>query len=136
MASPHRELVGLALARLRSTVAVTTLVADRINYRRPENENFPQIAGFETSGLRADATCIAGSDITMNVHVWTRDGIDPLQDARSLAHEVAIALHNYPLDLPSNQLVTLDHRGERVFADADGLTGHGVVEFRAVTRFI
>lgn len=122
------------MARLRAAPAVTALVGARINYRRPETEDFPQIAGFDTFGIRDDATCVTGTEITMNVHVWTRDGMDPLQDARAIAHEVAVALHDYPLALPSNHLVTLEHRGERVFYDPDGLTGHGVVEFRAITQ--
>lgn len=135
MASPSRELVGASIAHLRAFAGVTALVGSRIWHRAPEGAQFPHIAGLDTFGLRNDATCIEVSDITLNVHVWTRDCIDPLQDARSLAHEVARALHNHPLVLPTNQLVTLDHRGERVFYDVDGLTGHGVVEFRAIIQF-
>lgn len=134
MASPARELVGAALARLRTTAAVTALVDDRIWHRAEEGAEFPHIAGFDTFGIRDDATCVSGEDITLNVHVWTRDGIDPLQDARSIAHEVGLALHDYPLVLPSNRLVTLEHRGERIFYDTDEQTGHGVVEFRASTE--
>lgn len=134
MASPARELVGTAAARLRTATAVTDLVADRIWFRAPEDAAFPHIGNFDTFGIRDDATCVSGSEITMNVHVWTRDGLDPLQDARSIAHEVAVALHDQPLPLPSNRLITLAHRGERVFYDADGLTGHAVVEFRATTE--
>lgn len=134
MAAPQRELVLFARDRLLKAGNVTALVDDRIWYRAPENAGFPHIANFDTFGARDDATCISGSEITMNVHVWTRDGIDPLQDARAIAFEVAQALHDFPLPLPSNQLVTLEHRGERVFYDSDDLTGHGVVEFRAITQ--
>lgn len=133
MASPARELVGVAMAHLRAAAAVTALVGTQIHYRRPD-DTFPCIADFDTFSIRDDATCVTGSDITMNVHVWTRDGLDPLQDARAIAFEVAKALHDYPLPLPSNQLVTLEHRGDRIFYDQDGLTGHGVVEFRAIIQ--
>lgn len=122
------------MARLRSVGAVTAWVADRVWHRAPENAVFPYLAGFDTSLLRNDATCMEGSSVTMNVHAWTRNGIDPLQDARSIAFEVARALHGYPLALPGNRLVTLDHRGDRVFYDIDGLTGHAVVEFHAVIQ--
>lgn len=135
MASPSRELVGVALARLRTAAAVTALVGTRIWYRAPrDGAVFPYIADFDTFEVRDDATCITGSEVTLNVHVWTRDGTDPLQDARAISHEVAVALHDYPLSLPSNTLVVLDHRGMRVFYDSDGLTGHGVVEFQAVIQ--
>lgn len=113
---------------------MSVLVSDRVWYRAPENQAFPNIAGFDTFGIRDDATCVSGEDITLNVHGWTRDGLDPLQDARSLAFEIGQALHGFPLPLPGNQLVTLDHRGDRVFYDIDGLTGHAVVEFRAIVQ--
>lgn len=134
MAAPSRELVAHARDRLLKAGNVSALVADRIWYRAPENQEFPNIAGFNTFGLRDDATCVTGEEVTLNIHVWTRDGIDPEQDARSISYEVGRALHGYPLPLSSNQLVTLDHIGERVFYDIDGLTAHGVVEFRAIVQ--
>lgn len=134
MSSPARELVGAAMAHLRASAGVTALVAQRVWHRAPENALFPYVAGFDTDGLRDDASCVEVRDVTLNVHVWARDGIDPLQDARSLADAVASSLHGAALSLPSNSLITLDHRGERVFYDQDGLTGHGVVEFRAIIQ--
>ena len=134
MTAPSRELVLCARDRLLKAANVSALVGDRIWYRAPEDQSFPNISGFDTFGIRDDATCVSGEEITLNVHVWTRDGMDPLQDARSISYEVGRALHGYPLPLPSNQLVTLDHRGERIFYDIDGLTGHGVVEFGAIVQ--
>lgn len=135
MAAPSRELVICARDRLLATAAVTSLVGERIWYHPPDNQGFPNIGGFDTFGIRDDATCLERSDITLNIHVWSRDGLDPLQDARSICHEIGRALHNFPLILPTNRLVTLVHRGERVFYDPDGLTGHGVVEFRSIITF-
>lgn len=134
MAAPQREIVLFARDRLLKAVAVSALVGDRVWYRAPENAAFPHIANFDTFGVRDDASCISGEEVTLNVHVWTRDGLDPLQDARAIAHEVAVALHDYLLPLASNQLVTLEHRGTRVFYDRDDLTGHGVVEFLAIVQ--
>ena len=136
MASPSRELVGVSVARLRATPAVTALVGTNIHYRAPEDAPFPHIADFDTSTVRDDATCVTGRQITMNVHVWTRDGIDPLQDARAIVDAVVEALHHAELPLPTNRLLTLNHRGDRIFYDPDGLTGHGVVEFRAIIQSI
>ena len=134
MAAPSRELVLCARDRLLKAPNVSALVGDRVWYRAPEKAQFPYIAGFDTSGVRGNATCVRGEEITLNVHIWTNGGIDPLQDARAIAHEVAEALHDFPLPLPSNQLISLEHRGERIFYDADGLTGHGVVEFQAFVQ--
>lgn len=134
MAAPSRELVLCARDRLLSAANVTALVGDRVWYQAPEGQQFPNIAGFNTFGTRDDATCITGEEITLNIHVRTRDGMDPLQDARSIAYEVGRALHGFPLPLSGSQLVTLDHRGNHIFYDADGLTGHGVVEFVAIVQ--
>jgi len=134
MASPARELVLFARDRLLKAANVAALVGDRVWYRAPEDAAFPHIANFDTFARRDDGTCITGEEITLNVHVWTRDGLDPLQDARDIAFEVARALHDNPLPLPSNHLVTLEHRGDRVFYDPDDLTGHGVVEFQAIVQ--
>jgi len=134
MGAPSRDLVLCTRDRLLSAGNVAALVGDRVWYRAPEKADYPHIANFDTFGIRDDATCVTGEEIPLNVHVWTRGGMDPLQDARSIAYEVGRALHDYPLTLPGNQLVTLDHRGERIFYDADDLTGHGVVEFVAIIQ--
>lgn len=136
MAAPTHELVLYVRDRLLKAAPVSALVGSRVWYYSPDDPEFPHIAGFETSGLREDAQCLNGANVTLLIHIWTRDNLDPLQTARQIAHVVAEALHHNPLPLPSGSLLTLNHRGERIFYDRDGLTGHGVVEFRALFRSI
>lgn len=139
MAAPAHEIVGTATARLRAYAALTALVpASKIFYRPPASFSPPYITVDDVSTRRDDMLCISGTIADMTIHVWT-DESNPLpntggalQDARAIAYEVANALHNYPLALPNNRLVTLEHRGERVFYDADGVTGHAVIDFEAV----
>lgn len=134
MASSSYDLVLYARDRLLKDAPVAALVADKVWYRAPEDAVYPYIAGFETDGLRDDAQCLDGLNVTLQIHVWTLGGIDPLQTAREIAHAVAEALHHADMPLPSGNLLTLNHRGEQVFYDRDGLTGHAVVEFRALFR--
>lgn len=136
MAAPSYDLVLYVRDVLLKSSAVSEIVANRVWYSAPENAVFPYIAGFETFGLREDAQCTEGINITLDVHLWARDGIDPLQTVRGLAHAVSRTLHHTDLGLPSGKLLTINHRGERIFYDRDGLTGHGVVEFRALFRSI
>ncbi|MBZ9984933.1 DUF3168 domain-containing protein [Mesorhizobium sp. BR-1-1-8] len=139
MASPAHELVGTATARLRAYTALTALVAaNKIFYRPPASFTPPYVTVDDVSTLRNDMTCVTGSTVSLTIHAWTDDS-NPLpntggalQDARSIAWEIANALHHYPLTLPNNNLVTLAHTGERVFYDADGVTGHAVIDFEAV----
>ncbi|MBZ9980401.1 DUF3168 domain-containing protein [Mesorhizobium sp. BR-1-1-8] len=139
MASPAHELVGTATARLRAYTALTALVAaNKIFYRPPASFTPPYVTVDDVSTLRNDMTCVTGSTVSLTIHAWTDDS-NPLpntggalQDARAIVYEVANALHDYPLALPSKRLVTLQHRGDRVFYDQDGTTGHAVIDFEAV----
>lgn len=135
MAAPAHELVGVATARLRNYAPLTALTgADRVFYKPSPGAATPYVIVNDTTERRDDAQCIAGTAVDLTVHVWTDDATSgsALQDARAIAYEVASALHDYPLALPTKRLVTLEHRGERIFYDPDGVSGHGVVEFSAI----
>lgn len=125
--SPDNELVGLVVARLRSAASLAGLTGDRAYYRAPDDAEFPYLATEETDALREDGTDLRATQTAITVHVWTRPGDLALQEARQIAGIVADELHDAALALPTNTLITLDHRDTRVFYDADGLTGHGIV---------
>ncbi|MEI5682354.1 MULTISPECIES: DUF3168 domain-containing protein [unclassified Mesorhizobium] len=139
MAAPTHELIGVATARLRTYAPLTALMgANKVFYRPSATMVAPYVVLDDAYSTRDDASCISGLSVTLNIHVWTDDshplsnGGGALQDARAIGFEVVNALHNYPLALPTKRLVTLEHRGERVFYDPDGTTGHGIVEFSAI----
>lgn len=139
MSAPAHELVGVATARLRGYAPLTALIgANKVFYKPQASMVPPYVVVNDTTERRADATCLTGTEVDLTVHVWTDDANalpasgGTLQDARAIAHEVANALHDYPLALPTRRLVTIEHRGERVFYDTDDVTGHGVVEFSAI----
>lgn len=139
MAAPDHELVGVATARLRAYAPLTALIGSgKVFYRPDPAASPPYVVVDDTTTRRADATCVTGTVVDLNIHVWTDSTAPipgsggPLQDARAIAYEVASALHDFPLTLPTKRLVTLEHRGERIFYDSDGITGHGVVEFSAI----
>ncbi|MER9310098.1 DUF3168 domain-containing protein [Mesorhizobium australicum] len=139
MASPAHELVGVATARLRAYSALTNLVsAANIFYRPPASFSPPYVTVDDASTRRGDMLCVSSTVVSLSIHAWTDDSIPlpntggALQDARAIAYEIANALHDYPLVLTSKRLVTLQHLGDRSFYDADGVTGHAVIDFEAV----
>lgn len=132
MGAPAHELVGLATARLRTYAPLTALVgANKVLLRPVATDKPPYVAMGEAVTRRSDVMCIRSTTVDMTLHAYT-DTSNALQDARAIADAVAEALHDYPLALPSKRLVTLEHRGERVFYDADGVTGHAVIELTAI----
>ncbi|CAI2935019.1 DUF3168 domain-containing protein [Aminobacter niigataensis] len=139
MAAPAHELVGVATARLRNYAPLTALVgASKVFYKPDAAVVPPYVVVDDVTTRRADVTCLRSTTADLNIHIWTDTSHalpgagGPLQDARAIAYEVAQALHDYPLALPTKRMVTLEHRGERIFYDTDGTTGHGVVEFSAI----
>lgn len=133
--SPDLELQGLIVTTLEADAAVTALVDDRI-YDRVENFNtdvvFPYV-NFATSIETAnDADCINGSDIFVQIDVWSRE--PGFVQCKQIADAVRNALHEKDLQLTVNALTSLRCDRIRVFRDADGLTSHGVVELQALVE--
>lgn len=139
MASFARQIMGSSTARLRSFAGLQPLVGSKVYYTIPSTVTVPYLSVDAPSRRRADGTELRASEVDLLVHVWTKGtelagtGIrdDPIMDAHAIAEEVANALHEYALPIADGLVVTLDHRGERVFYDVDGETAHGVVEFIA-----
>lgn len=133
--SPDLELQGLIVATLGADAAMIALVEDRI-YDRIETFNadvkFPYVnfaASVETSN---DADCIFGSDIFVQIDVWSRE--PGFVECKKIASAVRDALHDRDLQLTENALALIRCDRIRIFRDGDGLTSHGVVELMALVE--
>jgi hypothetical protein len=133
--SPDLELQGLIVSTLEADAAVTALVSDRI-YDRVENFNtdvvFPYVNFATSVETSNDADCIKGSDIFIQIDVWSREA--GFVECKKIASAVRDALHDRDLQLTENALALLRCDRIRVFRDADGLTSHGVVELQALVE--
>jgi hypothetical protein len=65
----------------------------------------------------------------MTFHGWSREVGFP--EVKRLAAAVKDALHLAPIVLDNWRLVSINHRGTRVFRDQDGLSSHAVIDFAA-----
>jgi hypothetical protein len=77
------------------------------------------------SGVEDDADCIAGSEITVQVDIWSK--ADGAVECKRLTNLVRKALHHQSLELNDNALVDTHVALWRVFTDVDKSTTHGVV---------
>jgi hypothetical protein len=126
---PDLELQGVIVQTLRADPAVTALVAQRIYDRVPEDSPFPYIAYGPSDSVEADAECIPGVDISVQIDVWSRAVGYP--EAKRIAAAVRAALHDADLVLAENALVTIQHRQTINQRDPDGLTSHSFLMFAA-----
>lgn len=124
--SADLALQGAVVAALKAGVPA---VAGRVFDRVPPDAVFPyvNVAGWQI--VRDDAECIEAVEVYFDVHVWSR-AVGRVE-ASAIATAVARALHRQEFDLTDYGLVSLIHRDTRFLADPDGLTTHGVVNFRA-----
>ncbi|MGM4909122.1 DUF3168 domain-containing protein [Rhizobium sp. 768_B6_N1_8] len=76
-----------------------------------------------------DADCIVAGEHTLQIDVWCRQvGLAP---CKKIVDAVKSLLHEAEIELETMGLVEIRCSLRRVFTDADGLTGHGVLQFSA-----
>lgn len=130
MAAADLELQGAIVARLRSYPPLTALVGQKIYDNPPADAKTPYVTMGDFDVHRDDVTCSRGFKIFVTLHAWSVYGGGFLE-VRQIADAIVDALHEHPMNLPTNQLISLDYRQTRTMRDPDGMTSHGVIEFVA-----
>lgn len=130
MASPDDELQFAINARLLADAALTQLVGGRIFDRVPADAQLPYIQIGEATKSRDHMSCVRSWTLYPSVHVWSDDV--GFGEANRIMGAVSECLDGAPLQLATLRLVLLVEYKSQVFRDADGLTSHGVLEFKAV----
>ncbi len=132
MASPELELQRAIVTRLKADTGLTALV-NGVYDQPPTNAWATPKEGYVTIGevqfIRDDATCIYGGDVYLTLHAWSRKVGFP--ECKKIADAVVESLHLAPMTLTTWRLASIMHRQTRVFRDVDGLSSHGVIDFKA-----
>lgn len=131
MHDPSHALQKALVARLKSAVP---LVASRVFDHAPQSVTFPYIGIGDTQAIEDGAECIDGADVTITIHIWSREV--GAVEARKIADQVAAALTDWEPDLSADGFAFASGmvRSSRVMADPDGLTTHGILTFEALTE--
>jgi hypothetical protein len=98
----------------------------------PKNAGFPRITIGEGQIIDDPADCIDGSEVFMDVHVWSR--AVGFSECKQIAGEARALLHRVELALDGHNLIALDVQGLLYLRDPDGLTSHGKLTVRALTE--
>lgn len=94
----------------------------------PPDATFPYISIGPSQSNRQDADCFRGSEVFIQVDVWSRER--GYTECKRLGDAVETALND--LDTVNGGLsFTIDHRFTNYLRDNDGITSHGVLSFRA-----
>lgn len=133
MASPDLELQGAIVARLRGYAPLTSLIGQKVYDKPPEGASEPYLEIGEAYCLRSDAECVDGQEVRLTLHAWSVYS-GGFMEVKQIADAVVAALHQHPMALPTNRLISINHRITRTFRDADGVRSHATIEFVAFTE--
>lgn len=133
MASPDLELQGAIVARLRGYTPLTSIIGQKVYDKPPESASEPYLEIGEAYCLRSDAECVDGQEVRLTLHTWSVYS-GGFMEVKQIADAVVTALHQHPMALPTNRLISISHRLTRTFRDADGVRSHATIEFVAFTE--
>lgn len=129
MSDPALAFQDAIIALLRADAAVAALVGSKIYDRVPPAVEKPYVSLGPAQQTQEDFDCVNGAEIFQQVDCWSAK--PGYAEAKGLAHAVRQALHNVTVT-QSGVTFEIEHRFSNVFRDADGLTSHGVLSFRAL----
>lgn len=126
-------LQAAVFTALRADSGLDGLIDGRVYDRPPTGPTFPYIT-ISNSVVNDDgAACIAGEEIFLDLHIWSRS-VGSIE-AKQIAAAVKSILDEADLTLDSSAaLVSLHFQSARFLDDPDGLTCHGVLSFVALTE--
>lgn len=104
-------------------------VGDRIYDRVPTNAVFPYLTLGEAQGVNQSIACLENWEVYAEVHVWSREVGFP--EAKSIAANCDKALAERWPTITGFTVRWFETMGQRWMKDPDGLTSHGVLEYRS-----
>ncbi len=130
MAGAEYELPKAMDTVLKADAALAGLVAGRIYDRVPPSAKYPYIQIGEGNAVSDRMDCLRSWTVYASIHVWSIDV--GFGEAKRIMGAVDDCLDGAALQLETLRLIFCISYKSQVFRDADGLTSHGIVEFRAV----
>lgn len=131
MIDPSAALQKAIVAHLKADELVTTFLAGRIYDRVPASVVLPYASFGSAQALEDDADCVEGFEIFQQLDIWSEEpGYLQVKEA---AGAVRKALHNVDLALEGFALAAeIVVRSIRYQRSPDGLTGHAIIDVRAL----
>lgn len=129
MSDPSLALQGAVVARLKADTMVAALIGPRVYDEVPASAIFPYIVVGDGQVVGDDDDCADVSEVTFQVHAWTRPPDAGWPKSKSIAAAVRTAMKS-PLTLPGFDVLLCEFAQIQFLRDPDGLTRHAMVEFR------
>ena len=96
----------------------------------PENTAYPYVVIGEETATNIDTKDKEAHEHTLTIHVWSQ--YRGRKEIKNIMSSVYTTLHNASITVSGASLVNIRHEFENTLTEADGITRHGVMRFRAV----
>lgn len=98
----------------------------------PGGTLFPYVTIGDARAKDWSSKTFTGQEHDFSIDVWSQDtGRMETKEIMALVHD---ALHDQALTVAGHELVNLRHTASEDMIEDDGITYHGILKFRAVTR--
>ena len=125
---PLQEAIYQALTNDATLAAQITGVFDRV----PQGTAFPYVTIGEFAGSDLSTKTTSGMRYELTTRVWSRQG--GRAEAASIMERIHTLLHNAPLTVTGQTLVSMRFWGSAIILQNDGWTYQGIMKFRAVLQ--
>lgn len=98
----------------------------------PQGAAFPYIVIGDDTSIPFDDDCNVGAETTITIHVWST--YSGRLEVKQIMNAVYNRLHRQNLSIAGSYSITLNAEYQDTFLDPDGVTRHGVIRFRLLTR--
>lgn len=96
----------------------------------PEQTVYPYVVIGQETVTNIGTKDVDANEYTLTIHVWSQ--YRGLQDVKKIMQQVYTSLHNVDIVVSGASMVNLRHEFENTILEADGITRHGIMRFRAV----
>ena len=96
----------------------------------PENTAYVLIFMAAQTATNIDTKDKDAHEHTLTIHVWSQ--YRGRKEIKNIMSSVYTTLHNASITVSGASLVNIRHEFENTLTEADGITRHGVMRFRAV----
>jgi hypothetical protein len=134
MSEPSLAIQAAIVAALKNAAAVTAIADERVYDKVPAGAQFPYVHYGEDQ-VQADDydsdDCLSkGFEVFVTLHVWSR--ANGKVECKRLGAAVHQAIDNADLTVNGFTVFAFEHQSTNYLTDPDGLTTHGVCQFRVL----
>lgn len=131
MADAAWELQKAVFAKLDGDATLGDLISGVFDHV-PAEQAFPYVTVGDDTAVWSGAMTVDGQEHTLTMHVWSRGR--GRKEAKEIMDRIHTVLHDAALTVTGFTFIALRYEFGQTFMDEDGLTRHGVMRFRAITR--